>query len=475
MWIMALAFSSCAMVSLYYYKNPLEADAMQCWICLISLSIMAAIALYIPSRNATNKLFRKEAMCIIGIAWILTSAIGSLPYLIILDCPLAAAFFESTSGFTTTGASVFSSFSNFPPSLMFWRCLTHWIGGLGVVVFFVAILSFLGASGRILYSNEASVDSGDFESARIRNVVMSIVVVYLVLSALCYGSLRIFGMGNFDSVCHMFSIVSTGGFSSRESGIYGYNYGVYWSAIIFMFLGGTNFALLIAAAKLEFKKILNNTEFWTYVLIAAASAIIITVILQYSMDRSFLENLTFGTFEVISTMTTTGLYCDNTQPWLPSAQNILMVISIVGASAGSTAGGLKIYRAVAAFRICKREIEKSFRPRVVRNVFLNGKVLGDSDANDVLSYIVLYSLIVSISVVCLSLLEPKLSTMGCLSSVFAAINNLGRGFAEVGCNSSYAVLSDPAQFMLSILMIIGRLEIYALLVLFMPSLWKKFQ
>ncbi len=476
MWIMALAFSASAGVSLLYSNETLEANAISSWICAIAMSAMLAVALYIPSRNAPKKLFRKEAMCVIGLAWILASLVGAMPYLMILNCSLSQAFFESASGITTTGASVFGDFSNFPKSLMFWRCLSHWIGGLGVVVFFVAILSFLGAAGKILYANEASTDSGDFESERIKSSVMSIVWLYLIISILCFGFLNFFGMDTFEAVCHTFSIVSTGGFGTREDSFASYaNYGIYWTAIAFMFIGGTSFALMLALAKFKLKKLLNNSEFWTYLMIIIVSVIIVFTSISYAQHSPFLETLTHSTFQVVSLLTTTGLSSENYQNWLPLPQIILLIIATVGGCSGSTSGGLKISRALASFRLCKREVEKSFRPRVVRNVFINGKALKEDDASDILSFVVLYMLIIAFGIIMLSLLEPKLSITGCITAIIAMVSNIGPGFMEVGCDSNYGILNDISQILLAFLMIMGRLEIYTVLVLFMPSLWKKFQ
>ena len=475
LWIMALAFSVCIGVSMYYAENPLEADAIPSWICAVAMSSMAAFALYVPSRNAPKRLFRKEAMCLIGLAWILASVVGAFPYIAILDCSIASALFESTSGITTTGSSVFSDFSNFPPSLMFWRCLSHWIGGLGVVVFFVTILSYLGAAGKMLYSNEASADSGDFEAARIRSGIWNIVKLYLVLSICCFGAFKYFGMPTFDAICHMFSVVATGGFSTQEDSFATYNTEILWTAIVFMFLGGTSFALMLAISKLKFRKLIENTEFWTYVLIIITAVSIIFTVLIYTTNQSISETFTHSVFQVVSIITTTGLSSQNYQIWLPSTQIILLLLTVLGGCSGSTAGGLKISRALTSFRLCKREVEKSFRPRVVRNVFINGKSINKEEANDVLSFFVLYMLIAAISITILALFEPKLSITGNITAILASLSNVGPGFAEVGCNSTYGMLNAFSQMMLAFLMIMGRLEIYAILVLFMPSLWKKFQ
>ncbi len=477
MLIMAAAFSACAGVSVFYGESPLEAGALPSWVCAVALSVMTAFALYVPSRNAKREMFRKEAMCIVGIAWILTSLVGALPYAMILNCSAAEAVFESTSGITTTGASVFSDFSQFPRSLMFWRCLSHWIGGLGVVVFFVAILSFLGASGKILYTNEKGSDSDDLEAARIKSGILGIIRLYVFLTACCLGLFLYFGMSKFDAVCHAFSVVSTGGFSTRPDSFAGYqSYGILWTAIVFMFLGGTNFPLLLTVAKLRFAKLRENTEFWTYVLMClTATAVVWTTLLCVFPQRAPFETFTHGVFQVVSLITTTGLCSENYQTWIPAAKMTLLLLIVVGGCSGSTSGGLKISRAVAAFRICRRETEKSFRPKVVRNVFINGRVLKDSDAAEVLSYSVLYMLAAAGGMLVLTLLEPRMSMTGCISATLAMIGNVGPGFAEVGCDATYGFMSPFSQIVLSVLMIMGRLEIYAVLVLFMPSLWKKFQ
>ena len=214
LWIMALAFSACAGVSLLYASSATESQALPSWICLIAFCIVTAFAFYLPSRNAPRKLFKKEAMCIVGTGWIIASLVGSLPYILIVECRFPQAFFESASGLTTTGANGFASYADFPNSLMFWRCLSHWIGGMGVIVFFVAILSFLGSGGRILFASESSANAGGgIETARIQSGIFKMMGIYLGLSALCLISFKLCGMGWFDGVCHMFSTVATGGSS----------------------------------------------------------------------------------------------------------------------------------------------------------------------------------------------------------------------------------------------------------------------
>ena len=479
LWIMALAFSACAGVSLLYASSATESQALPSWICLIAFCIVTAFAFYLPSRNAPRKLFKKEAMCIVGTGWIIASLVGSLPYILIVECRFPQAFFESASGLTTTGANGFASYADFPNSLMFWRCLSHWIGGMGVIVFFVAILSFLGSGGRILFASESSANAGGgIETARIQSGIFKMMGIYLGLSALCLISFKLCGMGWFDGVCHMFSTVATGGFSVYEDGIarYGSNL-VYWIVTLFMFLGGVSFVLMIAVAGGNFKKLLENSEFWTYTgLIAAASLALSAFIAQDpSSPTDYWTAFTRATFQSVSTATTTGLSAFDYEKWTPATHSVIFLLMIIGGCAGSASGGLKVSRVVTVWRIVWNEVEKSFRPRVVRNVRINGKTFDDDDTRGVLSYFALFFLLSGAAMLLFGLFEPNMSLTGCVSAAIACINNIGPGFAEIGPTKNFEFFGDWTKIFAAFLMIMGRIEFYAILALFMPSLWKKFQ
>ena len=479
LWVMALAFSACTGVSLLYDASPLESEAMPSWICVIALCVMLAFALYLPSRNAPKKLFKKEAMCVVGLGWIIASAVGSLPYALILGCGFPDAFFESTSGLTTTGSSVFSSFADFPHSLMFWRCLSHWIGGMGVLVFFVAILSFMGSGGRILYASESSANAGGgIETARIQSGIFKILALYLGVSALCLAAFKLCGMGWFDGVCHMFSAVATGGFSVYENGMAHYDSNaVYWATTFFMFVGGVSFMPMLAAIGGDFKKLASNTEFRTYsaILLVSTAAVAAFIAQDFRSASDWGDAITKAAFESVSLMTTTGFAGIDYGTWLPATHAIFFVLIIIGGCAGSTSGGLKVSRAVAAFKIACNEVEKSFRPRVVRNISVNGKSLDDSDIKSVLSHCAIFFGLSLCATVLLAILEPDMSLEGTLSAAIACLNNIGPGFAEVGPSKNFGFFGDSSKIISAFLMITGRLEFYAILVLFLPSLWKKFQ
>ena len=473
---MSLAFSVCAGVSVVYGDSPLEGEALPSWVCAIAFSMMLAFSFYLPSRNAPSKLFKKEAMCIIGLGWTLASILGTLPYILIIDCSFSDAFFESASGLTTTGASVFSDLSIFPHSLMFWRCISHWIGGLGVVVFFVAILSFLGSSGRILYAHEASADSGGgLDTERIQSGTIQIIEIYVILSTICLLTFRLCGMGWFDGICHTFSTVSTGGFSVYEDSIAHYHSNlINWAVILFMTIGGISFTSIILMAKFKFGRLKQNTELWTYLSILLIASIIIFALI-YPKSTNLFDSATNSVFQTVSIMTTTGFASTNYQVWVPATHIVLFVVMIFGGCAGSTSGGLKISRIIASFKLLVRDIEKSFRPRVIRNVSLNGKNLSESDGNSIITYIVLFCLICTVGFLVLSVFEPDLTFTTTITAIITCLGNVGPGLDQIGPDRTYAFMTDFSKIYLSILMIMGRLEFYAILVLFMPSLWKKFE
>jgi len=477
LWTMAAAFSACAGVSAANAHSALESEAMPSWICLIAFALLMGFALYLPSRNAPRKIFKKEAMCVVGLGWIIASLVGSLPYILILDCDISSALFESTSGITTTGSSAFGSFADFPESLMFWRCLSHWIGGMGVLVFFVAILSFLGTTGRILYANETSANSGGgIETERIQSGAFKILFLYLAISAACLAVFRLCGMGWFDGVCHMFSAVATGGFSVYEDSFAHYNSNlVYWAATAFMFIGGTSFVMMLAVLSGNWRKLWQNTEFWAYLAAAVFFSLAISAYTaNFSSGAEWFDNFTQSAFQTVSLMTTTGFSTCDYDQWKPAAVSMLFVLMLVGGCSASTAGGIKISRAVTGVKIAWTAVEKSFRPRVVRNISINGKILDGDGVAGVMSYLLIFLISIAIGIIAIAALEPNMSFMGTLTAVCSSISNTGPGFAEVGPAKNFGFLGAGAKTLLCVMMIAGRLEFYALIVLFMPALWKKF-
>lgn len=473
------AFGLSLCVSIFYSENAIEAGAYEPWITSFAIALVMTLIFYLPGRNASTKIFKKEAMCVVGLAWFVCSLVGSCPYVLILNCGFSDAFFESVSGLTSTGASVFGDVEKFPRSVLFWRSLSQWIGGLGVVVLFVALLSSLGAGAKAIYSRESSLDVSDFEFGKIKAATRRVIIIYSALSAVCTACYVICGMPVFDSICHMMCTVSTGGFSIKNAnfGAYG-NTAAEWVAIVFMFIGGTSFAVIFMALKGKFRDIWKNSEFKAYVLIILLVSLgIFLSILNYNHAtlRGAFDSLTDSVFQVVSVITSTGFATADYQKWLPLTHVLIFFLLLVGGCSGSTAGGLKIFRAVGIVKISVNDIEKSFRPNVVRPIRINGKVLSSQNARDMLSYTALYLLVAIIGIIVLSAFERDLSFAGTLSSVVSCISNTGLGLAETGPSQNYGFLNDASKISLSLLMIMGRLELYAVLALFMPSLWRRFR
>ena len=476
--IVAAAFGLCLGVSQIYSENPIEAGARTDWITSFVLALVVALIFYLPGRNARDRLFRKEAMCVVGLGWLLSSLLGAVPYVLILSSGFSDAFFESASGFTSTGASVYDNLSEMPHSILFWRSLTQWIGGLGVIVLFVAILSSLGAGAKVLYSRESSLNYSDLERGRLKSGIWRILRVYLVISALCAAAYYACGISLFDAVCHMFATVSTGGFSVRDSSIAEFSSRwVEWVGIVFMFIGGTSFILILKAVNGNFRSVRKNTEFKAYALIVALMSLVIFACIADFKDwtfRSLWGSFTDSLFQVVSLLTSTGFTSVDYQKWPPLTHVLIFMMFVTGACSGSTSGGLKIFRAVGVLKISLKDVEKSFRPNVVRPLRMNGRVISEDGARNMLSFVALYLIVAMIGILFLAAFERDMSFGGVMATVVSAVSNIGPGLNETGPTHTFSFMTDMSKLLLGFLMIMGRLEFYAILALFMPSLWKKF-
>ena len=477
MLTVAIAFGLSLGVAFLYAAEGLEKGATMGFSLSMGIALALALGLYLIGRKGENKLLRKEALFLIGIAWILASVVGAIPYILILpNCGVADAIFESTSGITTTGASVFSGLESFPRSLLFWRAISQWIGGLGVVVFFVAILSFLGAGAKILYTRESSAQSSELDYARVQSGVLRILWLYLGLSALCTVVFHFCGMSWFDAMCHMFTTIATGGFSNYSNSIGAFNNPlIEWMVILFMILGGTSFLVMLRVLRRDWKEVRQNTETTAYYLILFFASLYLTIqLLDKEHHENVMEALRAGTFQVVSLMTTTGYSTEDFAAWMPVTHSLLLALMIIGGSSGSTAGGLKVVRGLVGIKVCLVSIEKAFRPKLVRPIHINGIPLNQKAIENVITYIVLITLVGYISLVVLALFEPALTLEGTYSTIISTLYNIGPGFSEIGPTRTYAQYHDHSKYFLSLLMIMGRLELYAVMVLFVPSLWKRF-
>lgn len=448
----------------------------------IAITWGAALFFYFLGRKGDNRLYRREALCIIGVGWIIASVVGALPYLFILNCSLADAIFESTSGLTTTGATVFSQLDLLPHSLLFWRSISQWIGGMGVIVFFVTLFSFPGAGAKILFSSESSLQPNDLYSSRVRSNIFDILYLYLGLSLLCFLAFRLSGMNGYEACCHMFTTIATGGFSIYDESMGYFNSPqIEWVTILFMLLGATNFVFMIRILRRDWKVLKTSTEpISLYIILTAATALVFFELVSKERLSMFSDIDQLGTivrtslFHVVSLMTSSGFSTTDYNNWPLVTHTLLLGLMIIGGNSGSTAGGLKVIRFIAGIKIALVHIEGVFRTNVVRAVKVNGQTLDSFSKSGILTYIVLMAFIGHLSLLVIAILEPNLSVEGAFSAVIASFYNIGPGFQEVGPMETYAPFKDISKYVLCLLMIMGRLELYAILTLFLPSFWKRF-
>ena len=424
------------------------------------------------------KFYQREAMCVIGVGWILASLLGAIPFFAFSpEIGMPDAFFESASGLTTTGASVLNDLESYPPSMLFWRCMSQWIGGMGVVVFFVAVFGFVGSGAKLLYSNEASGSLVEAEESRVQKTVLRIVYLYVAISVVCSLCFRFAGMEWYEAICHTFATVSTGGFSTRSASIAAFeNPAIEWIAIVFMAVCGSSFVMILRAIKGNLRFVRKNSELLAYgVFLLVFSIAIGTSLACDGTHGGYADIARASIFQVVSIMTTTGFATEDFSLWSSFSHAILLVSMMIGGSTGSTAGGLKVARLVVAFRVCLSSIERSYRRRVVRRIRLNDRVVSERFVEDTVVYILLSTLTVVSGLLALSILDGSHNLDTSMSSVLACYFNIGPGLEEVGPLGNYASYSSSAKVLLALMMILGRLELYAILALLSPSLWRSFK
>jgi len=408
---------------------------------------------------------------------LLSALFGALPYL--FGSPhlgFAEAFFESMSGFTTTGSTVITDLTLYPSSILLWRSLTQWLGGMGILVLFVAVLSYLGVGSKSLFRHESSgYSAGGFQS-RIRETALTLWQIYVFLSILCIIGLRMLGMSTYDAITHGFTTLSTGGFSVRNESIAYYdNAWIDLWLTLFMALGGVSFMLYawLLRGRLNRWKMEEETKAYLAIIFLAFAAIVANLIFSgtiTSIGQASREVI----FQVLSVMTTTGFATADYNQWPAFSKGTMILLMFIGGCAGSTAGGIKVSRVILLFKISRQELIGAFRPSQVLPLKLNGRIANESLKPQTLFFICLTGLIVAIGTVFITLFEPNLSILSSFSGAAATLFNIGPGLDALGPTCNFAGLNAPTLLLMSLLMVLGRLELFAILVLFMPSLWKKY-
>ncbi len=477
---LAVSMSGSAALAWAYDESPRHAEAFHGFLFSALVTGVCAVGLFLFSRGSSNLIYRREALAVIGIGWITASLFGALPYYLILDdISLGGAIFESTSGLTTTGASILSELERLPPSLLFWRSMSQWIGGLGVVVFFVTVLAFLGAGAKTLFAGESSAEAADLDAPRVQRGILRLLLLYGLLSVCAFSAFATAGMHWFDAVNHAFTTISTGGFSTRSGSIADFgNPAVEWVTIVFMVIGGTSFIPMLRVARGDLRALHRSTEVKVYYRLLASATIVVALVLWFSGGGEFSgrahETIRAAAFQVASIATTSGFATKDYDQWVPSVQCILVILMLIGGCSGSTSGGLKVIRVVIAAKISLQQVERSYRAHVVRPLRVSGDNLTRDAQETTLVFFVVLGAIATSSAVIIALLEPSLSLTSSVSAMIACLFNIGPGLDQIGPMQNYAGIHDVTKIFLALLMILGRVELFAVLVLFAPALWKKY-
>lgn len=434
---------------------------------LIALVVGGSAVLFCRPKNKV--IYAKEGFVIVAFAWVIMSLIGALPFVISKEIPsYFDAFFETVSGFTTTGASILSDVEALSHGTLFWRSFTHWIGGMGVLVFVMAIMP--GVSDRTIHIMRAEMPGPVVGKLvpRVRDTAKILYLIYIALTAIETLMLLFGGMTFFESITHAMGTAGTGGFGIKADSLGSYSPYIQWVITAFMLVFGVNFNLYYLILVKRARQAFRSEEFWVYIGIVAASAGVICANV-YSMFDSFGESIRHSFFQVASIISTTGFSTVDFDLWPTLSKTILLIIMFIGACAGSTAGGFKISRVVMLFKLIRREVKLLIHPRTVESVSFEEKKVDEKTLSSVGNYLAIY---VGCFIVTFLLVSfEKFDLITNFSAVTACFNNIGPGFGAVGPSCSFAAYSDFSKVVLSAAMLFGRLEIFPMIIAFSPKTW----
>ena len=437
-------------------------------------AVLGLILKYV-GRNAENRMSRRDGYFIVSVSWLLFSLIGTFPFMLSgCETRLAAAFFESMSGFTTTGASIFDDIDHLPHSILFWRSLSHWFGGMGIVFFTIAVLPQMGVGDLKLFSAEATGLKTGKVHPRISTTARWIWGLYLFLTITCICSLFLGGMGLFDAINNGLSTVSTGGFSTHQDSLAYYNSPLLeYIEIIFMTLAGINFTLLyLLIVKRRWRTFWRDAEVRFFAGMIAVCTIFCAGTLIFYQDYEVEHGLRAAAFQVCSLCTTTGFTTEDFMLWPRSTWLIILFISLMGGCAGSTSGGMKCVRVLTAYKLLANEFRHILHPRAVIPVRLNQQTLGSSVTQTIFAYFVAMFILLFIGMI--AMMCMGIPMLDAISLGIASFSNAGPSIGwHVGPLDSWSCLSDGALWVNSFLMLAGRLEIFSLLLPFVPAFWRE--
>ncbi|MBK1835280.1 TrkH family potassium uptake protein [Roseibacillus ishigakijimensis] len=476
----SLALLACTLFS--FFEAGWESSASRALATATLTALCLGLLLVLVGRGKYERIPRREGVLIVGAGWMTSTLIGSIPF--VLSEPglsPAAAFFESASGLTTTGSTVISDLYAWPKGVLLWRAVSQWLGGLGILVLFVALLASLGAGTKSLFRNESSFEASETSHAKIRDTALLLWKLYLVMTVVCLLGLRALGMTWFDAVSHAFTCMSTGGFSNHNASI---GYFSTWETglaielwlMFFMLLGSISFLVYVVILRRNWKRLRNEEEakwYLIFILVAIVSIVAIKFVLG---GRELWASLRGASFTVVSIVSSTGYGTEDFEQWPVGAHFIVLGLMLMGGCAGSTAGGAKVSRILLLVRAVHQEIVQAFRPNQVFRLQVNGNSINSQSRSQTVLFVALFWFIAIVSMMVVSVLETTngVDFETTVAAVLTTLSNIGPGFGAVGPTDNFSHFGDATLVYLALLMVMGRLEIFAFLVLFVPAAWRRF-
>lgn len=453
-----------------YYDEPIFPILVS---SLITLIIGGGLK-YFTKSSKDAEIKKRDGYLIVTLSWISMALFGTLPYLLSGAIPdVTNAFFESMSGLSTTGASILDDIESLPKGILFWRSMTQWLGGMGIIVLTIAILPMLGIGGMELFVAEAPGPTKDKIHPRIKETAKRLWIIYLALTVAETFILMFGGMNFFDAINHSLTTNSTGGFSTKQDSVAHFNSPFFeYVIVVFMFFSGTNFTLLYFMIKGKFKTILKNDEFKWYLSAVIGLVLFLTPIVYfYTNSESFHDSFRAVLFQVVSIITTTGFASDNFTTWGPLASFVFFLLLFSGASAGSTSGGIKIVRIVLLMKNGFLEFKRRLHPNAVIPVHLNKEPVSNTIIYNLLAFIFLYLFIYTIGSLLMTALGVPL--IESLSTVATSLGNVGPGLGAYDPSHSFSALPAAGKWVLAFLMLFGRLELFTVALILTPYYWKR--
>lgn len=459
----------CIPFSLYFGGNDLYA-----FLQAAGITTLSGLLLKFLARNDTsNDLRKKDGYLIVTLGWLSMSFFGCLPYLLSGAIPdITNAFFETLSGFSTTGASVLTDIESVDKGILFWRSLTQWIGGMGIIVLTVAILPLLGIGGMQLFVAEAPGISPDKLQPRIKETAKRLWIIYCGLTIAEMLLLWAGGMNLYDALNHSLTTMATGGFSTKNASIaYYHDPYIQYVIILFMFLAGTNFTMTYFGLHGQFLKVIKNEEFRFYLIFCVFISLLIGLIVYNLGHESLEKSMRDALFQVVSVVTTTGFVTHDYTAWTPLITMLFFLLMFAGGSAGSTAGGIKLVRHILLIKNSTQELKRILHPSAIIPVRFNGKAVSRDITFNVLAFMMIYILIMCFGTIAVSAFGIDFTTA--LGAVATTLGNIGPGIGDVGPVDNFAHLPMGVKWILSFMMLVGRLELFTVLILFTPYFWRK--